>query len=527
MTQVEVRPLYHSPRGLYDFQAQGVGRCVVYPDNLAVWDTGLGKTHLAMATSAILFEDGLIDHVIVIAEGGKVRDWVEDYGRFTDLTVALYHGTLARRKKLRANMPQVLITTYETARNDCARKGRSKSADWLPDVLTDDLMGLRVLVVYDECSRLRTRTAGTYKAQECFVKHLRARGETRTMGLTATPIERDPEDVFDAGRIITPNTVGTVGDFYKHHVLSRDIFDKPVKFKNIGFNDDVIEPGVPLLRDKLSPALFVKSKFDEDVKGQFPKQIEEVEFIPLGARHLEFYEAIRRAFYEMDPTPQEERMLFGVMRQIAGHPLSLLRSEGKLAKAIVEQVGASGLEALGCAKLDWLLGYLNTVVKGQGAKAIVFTFYGQSILPLIHERLRMAEYNVVVNHGGMTTGQRQESIHALRYGDAEIFLSSDAGSKGLNLPEAHYVVNYELPLTYANYRQRNDRVHRIDSLAEIVVTQSIIAENTVEEPIANGVIRRNQWHDTLLADDDEFGDHLDATARKELIAFAKKRVKAA
>jgi SNF2 family DNA or RNA helicase len=527
-TVAPARKLYKSPIGLYDFQAIGVAQAYYELDTLAVWSTGIGKTHLAMATSALLFEDDLVDLVLVTCEVNKMGDWLRDMHTFTDLEAVHYKGDKRRRGKLRQAPPQVMIGTYETIRNDAAKPGPTKLHDYRPGPLCEALEGLRVLLVYDEVSRLGNRTSGVFRAQECLVKHLRkARpGDTRTMGLTATPIERDPANVYNEGRIITPWTVGTVQEFTHDHVVAVDFFGNPCKFHNIGPDD---WDGVTrTLKRKLSPALKIKSKSDPDVKDQFPKQVEEFEMVSLDSRHLDFYNTVRDAFYEQEWTPAEERRLFVVLRQIAGHPMSLLRSQGELAQAISGQVGEAGLHALGSAKLDYLLHRLDTVCNGQGEKAIVFTFFGQSILPLLHERIRAADLNVVVNHGQMSADRRYESIQALREGDAQVFLSSDAGSRGLNLPEATYVFNYELPLSFANYRQRNDRIHRIDSLAEIVVTESLIAANTIEEAIANMVLRRNEWHDILLGeqvlgDDDGEGAHLTADDRRKLIAFAKKR----
>lgn len=527
-----LQPLYESPRGLYPFQADGVGRGYYTPDALALWDTGLGKTHLAMALAAVLFEDGLIDLVLVLAETNKIRDWVADFITFTSLTVDLYHGDKKKRTRLREAPPQVLVSTYETVKADAAMPNKELAnpnmGNWLPGPMVIEWQGRRVFVVYDEVTKVRERTSGNYKAQEAFLRCMRTASDgQRTLGLTATPIESNPENVFNMGRLIVPHRVGTVAQFEHDHIVAKDPFGKPVQFKNIGFNDRVREPGVLTLREKFGDALLIKSKFDDDVKDEFPKQVEEYEAVPLGGKHLEFYRTVRSAFYDTNPTPMEERMLFGVLRQIAGHPLSLVRSKGQLAQAIVEQVGEAGLRAIGSAKEDYLSSRLERVCNVQGAKAIVFTFFGQSILPVLADRMRKDGLNVVINHGQMSSAERQVSIDALRYGDAQVFLSSDAGSRGLNLPEAHYVFNYECPLTYANLRQRNDRVHRIDSLAEIVFTETLIADDTIEEAVADLVVKRHEWHDTFIDDDDEAGEHLDAAERRRLIEFAKARTKTA
>ena len=71
---VEVEPLYRSPIGLYQFQAEGVAYCYERNSNLLVWDCGIGKTHAAMATAALLFEDKLIDLCLVVCEKNKLTE---------------------------------------------------------------------------------------------------------------------------------------------------------------------------------------------------------------------------------------------------------------------------------------------------------------------------------------------------------------------------------------------------------------------------------------------------------------------
>jgi len=461
-----------------------------------------------MALSCVLFEDNEIDHVVVVAEANKIKDWCIDYEMFTKITPTLYWGPAKKREKIRADLPQVIVTTYETAKADIAKPGRSKLAHWTPGPLTEALSGKRVLVVYDEVTKLRTRSSGLYQAQECLLRVLRKTGKARVLGLTATPIERNPENAYNIGRLIAPGVLGSVQDFEDDYVV-RDMFGNP-HFKNISDSDQNRTPGVQPLRQRFGSVLKIKSKNDPDVIDQFPRKVEEFDLVAMTPRQADFYHRVRDAFFEQEWTPGEQRQLFGVLRLIAGHPLALVRSQGKIAQALTEQVGVPGLMALGSGKQDALGRYLNTVVKGQGAKAIVFTFYGQTVLPVLHEFLRASGYEVVINHGQMTPTDRQRSIDAIRYGDAEIFLSSDAGSRGLNLPEATCVLNYELPVTFANYKQRSDRVHRIDSLAKIVTINSLIVLDSIEEVIGNMVLARNRYHDLLLGDEDEDGHWTDA-----------------
>lgn len=529
-------PLYHSHLGVIDFQAEGVGEAYVDPNPVAFWDTGIGKTHLAMLLGCVMFEDDLIDQILVVAEKNKVLDWVADFSKFTDLTAMAYAGDKAKREKLRNDPPQVLCGTYETIKNDAAIAGKTKRANWIEGPLTHALKRRRVLVVYDECTRLRGRGTGLYKAHERMVKSLRAaHNGTKVLGLTGTPIETSPEGAFNFGRIIKGEDVmGTVADFEKNHIVSYDLFKNPNKFKNIGERDHV-DLDVPTLRDRLAP--MVKKKTDPDVYSQFPKQIEEFIVTPMGKTQAELYRAVAGSLSEEERAAmmeelgqkqgalaiaEHERSLFMALRLIAGYPLALTRANGALATKITQEVGEAGLRAMGSPKRDRLIENLDQVVRGQGDRVVVFSFFADTFIPLLADDLRNEGFEVVLNVGSMSGPARQASIEAFRSGRAEVFLSSDAGSKGLNLPEALYVDNFELPPTIANYIQRINRNNRIDSPHPSVTCRSYIAPDTVEEGLRYLMLSRNDYHDTLLEDGEDGRGFISADDRRKLISNAFK-----
>lgn len=519
--------LYQSPLGLFPFQAEGVAICsFVRDNNLVVWSTGIGKSHLAMGTAAMLFEDNLIDRVIVCAEGNKAPDWVEDFERFTSMTVVEYRGTKAKREKIRADPPQVLVSTYETVRNDATvkiKEGRRRKPKYVPEgPLASMLLGQRVLVVYDEMPiKLgASRTSWNYIAHAGMLREIRKRARTRVLALTATPIERSPENIFNICRVIQPKSIGTVAQFEESYVKGRDEYGKPYGFKNI--TPDDCEPGVKSLRERVSPLILRKRKTDADVVDHFPRQVEEWEYITLDSAHQDFYDTVDTIDFGFT-SEMEERQMFNVMRCIAGHPMGLLNSKGRIANEIVGQVGEVGLRNLGAAKLDALKADLEVVVTGQGEQAVVFTWFAGLILPWLHVALRDAGFDVAVGVDGITHSKGKDAERAFRQGQHEIFLASDASARGINLPNATYVFNYEAPLTHATYLQRIDRVHRIDSTKSIVHAKTYVALDTIEEAVISLGYQRNLWADKLLDYDVDDAEFITAQQRRKLREYAKKQ----
>lgn len=489
-------PLFHSPIGLYSFQADHVARSYLHDEGvIEVADTGLGKTIIAMALAAMLFEDDLIDHVIAVVEQSKVKDWVNDFETFTDLEVMRYHGVPpAKRAKLREDLSQVVVSTYETVRGDAAKLPKNKRKDPESGPFLEVLLGKRVLVVYDEATKLKTRTTGTHRAHAFIVKRLREQGECRVLALTATPVERGAEDLYNIARIVSPTTAGTVGQFESGYVLARDIYGRPT-FKNLTATETVED--VQPLDEKLAPIILRKRKTDPDVIAEFPEQVEEFWSFPLSAKQDDFYEAIRQAFVG-DSTLDGQ--LFTVLRQIAAHPMSLLRSKGELQQAIVSEVGRAGLEDIGSTKSERLLELAETLVRRQGEQALVFSFFGPSVLPTLADELYREGFSVGQFHGGVGAKERERAKESFRAGELDLLLCSDAGARGLNFPNAAYVIQLELPFTHSLYLQRGNRNHRIDSERGFVVNLGLIAEDTIEDGIVDTVWDRNETSDKLLGD---------------------------
>lgn len=511
--------LYHSPIGLYPFQVEGIVYAVEREDNLAVWDTGIGKSHLAMATAAILFEDDLIDHMILVCEKNKLDpfEWPADLEKFTDLDFVIYAGAVKKRKKLLGEDHQVYIGTYETFRNDITRSVRLptlKNPKLVPHFFTEAMQGRRVLLVYDEMTKLGNRGSLLHKSHDLMVKTLRDAGGVRLLGLTATPIERSPENFYNLGRIFMPDHIGTVANFEADYVGHRDLFGTARSFKNL--DAETTESGVVSFADRMKPIMLRKRKTDADVIDQFPQTVQEYTYLDLVDEQKNFYEAVDDALGKGNSPGS-----WIIKRQIAGHPSALLHSEGRVAQEIVEYIGANAIKAIPSIKAQRLVEYLQPLVKGQGAQAVVFSFFGPSILPYLRLALAEADITSSVHYGQMSDGEKEEAKRQFKTGKVEVLLTSDAGARGINLPEASYCVEYEMALTHAMSTQRLNRIHRIDSKHPSVTFQSFIVRGTVEEDIAAMNLTRNEWSDRLIDGDSPDEAFISATQRRRMMQVAK------
>jgi SNF2 family DNA or RNA helicase len=62
-----------------------------------------------------------------------------------------------------------------------------------------------------------------------------------------------------------------------------------------------------------------------------------------------------------------------------------------------------------------------------------------------------------------------------------LFLSSDAGGYGVDLPQANFLINYDLPWSDGKLDQRNARIIRLSTEWESVSVINIIVKSSIEE----------------------------------------------
>jgi superfamily II DNA/RNA helicase len=198
------------------------------------------------------------------------------------------------------------------------------------------------------------------------------------------------------------------------------------------------------------------------------------------------------------------------------------RGHGELAKMAWRVLGPE-LEKCSSAKAETLIRDYADPVTRCGNKMITFTFFGQTVLPAVADRLRRARIKTYEYHGGMTASARDETVMAFRAcPEGAVLLASDAASKGLNIPEASYTVEYEAARTHAVRTQRAGRAHRLGQ-ADPTTFATFVLEGTAESARAvPKLLERNAESDYMLGDTGAEG-YTTAEDRWDMFAQARKR----
>ncbi|MFY9623093.1 MAG: helicase-related protein [Rhodoplanes sp.] len=133
-------------------------------------------------------------------------------------------------------------------------------------------------------------------------------------------------------------------------------------------------------------------------------------------------------------------------------------------------------------KADELAALFEDLFAEPEAKAVVFSQWTRTH-EIIIRRLEMRELGYVSFHGGVPSDKRPALVERFRDDPTcRVFLSTDAGSTGLNLQHASTLVNMDLPWNPAILEQRIGRIHRMGQKRPVRVI-NFVAKGTIEEGI--------------------------------------------
>jgi len=269
---------------------------------------------------------------------------------------------------------------------------------------------------------------------------------------------------------------------------------------------------LPLLGKKHENWTHIAMKSDPIIAAQFPESTPKKLVYELSDVDREIYdwaEDLARQRYNPD-NPVANWSYIDVLRMICNTTAGLKNSEGKFAKEIVQEFGDS-INILNSAKYQLIEDNVESYVENN-EKSVLFTFWTNGTLFPYLEALRkkFPDIPVLPIWGvGMDTDTVAKNIATFNSvkGPA-ILITSDVGQEGLNL-YAPYLWNIEVPRTYADYKQRKDRINRADSKSKGVDKTWVyrpVAVNTIEERVDAKVLRRRAEAEAIRGVVDENAD---------------------
>lgn len=418
---------------LLPYQLDGIAFAVGAGRAILADEMGLGKTIQGVGVAELLAREAGIKKVLVVCPASLKAQWRNEIERFSGREVQLIGGAVGERSDQYATDAFFTICNYEQVMRDLPAIERSS---W-------------DLIVLDEGQRIKNWEAKTTRV----IKGLRSRF---ALVLTGTPLENRLDDLYSIVQFIDDRRLGAGFRFFHRHRIVDE------KGRVLGYKD------LATLRSTLEPVLLRRTR--ESVQQQLPPRRDEIIRIAptpqqqeLSNSHLQNVSRIVNKPYltEMDLLALQRELLFA---RLAADSTCLVDKQ---------KPGFS-------SKLERLDELIESLFAEPGRKAVLFSEW-TSMLDLIEPLVEKRNLKYVRLDGSVPQKLRQDLVNQFQTDDSCcLFLTTNAGSTGLNLQAANTVINVDLPWNPAVLEQRIARAYRMGQQRPVDV-YLLVTEQTLEE----------------------------------------------
>lgn len=483
----------------YEYQKQLIKFSIDQKNALIVAPCGVGKTLVGLSAYLEALKAGIISGCgLIVVKASLKTQWLMEVKKFTNLrskivdTYATFKGDDAD-KNFHNQFEDVdlLILNYETLRDKEVKKVLHKIQPQY--------------IFADECHYIKNYNSKRARALYEF------NGAKIKIGATATPVQRDPRDIFGLFQFINPELFPSLTEFNL----------KYVRFVSKGIVGGV--KNADILNKKISPFMIIKSK--AEVAQQLPKLVVTQRYCDLEPAQLKMTETLKAELEELgkrkwhlenilsdsELAANEEYQGLGAeilarqnfAQELADSEKLLMKSETFSAKKYVTNCKKDN-------KLDMLTDLIEEIVES-GEKLTVFSRFAK-MQDIIVERIQALakknptfDFKIARVYGTMNEKNRYAEVYTKfqNNDDYKLLLMSDAGAEGFNLSKCKYICEYEPAPSYAIQTQRHGRIERADSIFDNVIVYQFIANGSWDE-IAQKIVAKKADYDSSIIQGNNF-----------------------
>lgn len=421
---------------LFPYQKEGIRFAYRAGKSIIADEMGLGKTIQAIGTAELMRKQGIISSALVLCPTSLKYQWKKEIERFTDAQAIVVEGNHFKRKTLYKAAPFYKIVSYNSVSNDI---------EILHGLQTDFL-------IMDEVQRLKNWNTKISKA----ARHIEAE---YAVVLSGTPLENKLEELYSVVQFVDQYCLGPYYKFINETVIKSD------SGKVKGYK------GLNTVGEKLHDILIRRRK--KDVALQLPQRMDKVLFVPMTQEqqnmHDEFQSIVAQLVYKWN----RQRFLSEKDRK----RLLLLMSQMRM---VCDSTYILDQKSRYDTKIDEVMNILNNVFESGDEKVVIFSQW-ERMTRLVAAELDKINIRYEYLHGGVPSEKRKDLMENFTsLPESRVFISTDAGSTGLNLQAASILINLDLPWNPAVLEQRIARIYRIGQQRNIQVI-NLVAPSSIEE----------------------------------------------
>lgn len=425
---------------LYPYQAEGALFAVRSGRALIGDDMGLGKTIQAIGATEILARHFGVSKVLVVCPTSLKYQWQSEIMRFSgrqgEHAARVINGGRAQRQKDYALDDFCKITNYEKLKPDL-----DLIAAWAPE-----------LVIVDEAQRVKNWNTIAARA-------LKRIDSAYAIVLTGTPLENRLEELISIVQFVDQHRLGPTWKLLHEHQL------KDEAGRVTGYT------GLEKIGQTLAPVMIRRRK--SEVLQQLPSRSDQNLLVPMTEMQMLYHQENADVVARIVQRWRKSRFLSDKDQRRMTCALQNMRMSCN-STYLLDRESDHGVKA------DELAALFEELLAEPDAKAVVFSQWTRTH-DIVIRRLEARGLGYVSFHGGVPSNKRPALVERFRDDPAcRVFLSTDAGSTGLNLQHASTLVNMDLPWNPAILEQRIARIHRMGQERPVRVI-NFVAKGTVEE----------------------------------------------
>lgn len=477
---------------LYPYQKEGTRFAVRAGKAIIADEMGLGKTLQAIASAEVYLREGMAEQVLVVCPTSLKYQWKREIERFTGgdrvessgkgvedgLTipkVVVVEGAPAKRAKLYKAPAPYKIVSYHTMCNDVRHLGKLDT-----DVL-----------IMDEIQRLKNWDTLISRAARKIASRY-------AVLLSGTPMENRLEELYANMELVDQFCLGPYYQFRDQHILLH-----PETGAIMGYKD------LNAIGEAVSNRLLRRTK--KGVRLQLPKRSDQFVLVPMTQRQDDLHSEFK---WDLLVILNKYRKYHYMTEQDRLHVLKLLGQMRMVADStfILEQ----NLTTRSDVKIAEVMNLLDNVLESGDEKVVVFSEW-ERMTRLVAMELDKRGVRYEYLNGRVPSKRRGELVDDFTMlPESRVFLSTDAGSTGLNLQVASTLINMDLPWNPAVLEQRIARIFRLGQEKPVQII-NLVSKGSIEEGMINKLrFKKSMFEgvldggaDTVFVDESKFKKLMD------------------
>lgn len=452
---------------LYPYQEEGIRFAAKAGRAIIADEMGLGKTIQAIGTAELLRKKGLVASVLILCPTSLKYQWKREIERFTGQSVMVVEGNALQRREQYGRQETYKIASYNAVSNDIRMK---------TDIEAD-------MLIIDEVQRLKNwSTQISVSARKIKSRY--------AVILSGTPLENRLEEIYSVMEFVDNFCLAPFYQFRERYIISDD------KGATIGYRN------LNEIGERLRPYLIRRKK--SDVRLQMPARQDKNLMVPMTKEQMAIHDECR--YHVSRLLKKWEQMHF--LSETDRNRLILLLSQMRM---VCDSTYILDQKTRYDTKIGEVMNIISNVVESGSEKIVIFSQW-ERMTRLIAREMEARGIGYVYLHGAVPSKDRKNLVADFTdRSDIRVFLSTDAGSTGLNLQSASIIINIDLPWNPAVLEQRIARIYRLGQKRNIEVI-NLVSANTFEEEMLGklrfksslfeGVLDGGE--DTIFASDSRF-----------------------